>query len=212
MAKEKTWAQAIEIVLKSSKVPMHYTVILEEIERRNPQNDLRCDAAGTPSRPPSRWRGRSTGIGASSSQLGSGMYTLREWVEAASDAAPVTAGNVEVDPGQDQGGLIKALGMFWRRSLIDWSAKCKLLGRQTAKSDDVDFASQRGIYLLHDGRQTVFVGRSVDRDIGRAATRAHAGPPQRADGIASVGLASTALPTVASWSRSKCSRSTSSCS
>lgn len=57
--------------------------------------------------------------------------------------------------------------MFWQRELVLWSNSPNLLGRQQIGADPVDFNSQLGVYLLHDGRDVVYVGRSIDRPIGK---------------------------------------------
>lgn len=63
--------------------------------------------------------------------------------------------------------IIGAFGMYWERSLVDWYARPKLLGSQGIGATTVDFFDQRGLYLLHDRRQIVYVGRSTDRPLGK---------------------------------------------
>ena len=63
--------------------------------------------------------------------------------------------------------VVRALGMFWRRERVDWKNHPTLMGQQQMGSTPVDFSGQRGVYLLHDGRETVYVGRSVDRPLGQ---------------------------------------------
>jgi len=41
-----------------------------------------------------------------------------------------------------------------------------ILGAQQAESTPVDFCAERGVYLLHDGARTVYVGRTTDRPLG----------------------------------------------
>ena len=59
-------------------------------------------------------------------------------------------------------GALRAFGMFWRRKSVFWAGKPKLLGRQVAGATDVNFASQIGVYLLHDRERVIYVGRAVD--------------------------------------------------
>jgi hypothetical protein len=56
--------------------------------------------------------------------------------------------------------------MFWRRDLVGWSSNVKILGKQQA-AKVVDFREQRGIYLLHDGREVIYVGRATDQPLGK---------------------------------------------
>jgi len=75
---------------------------------------------------------------------------------------------VLADEGEEaQLRLITSLGMFWRRDAIEWVAAPKLLGMQQIGAKAVDFCQQAGIYLLYDGREVVYVGRSTDRPLGR---------------------------------------------
>ncbi len=55
--------------------------------------------------------------------------------------------------------------MSWRRELAGWSPPC-LLGQQQSDSKPVDFSKQRSVYLLHDRRDVVYVGRIVDQKLG----------------------------------------------
>ncbi|MGB8295830.1 MAG: GIY-YIG nuclease family protein [Polyangia bacterium] len=70
------------------------------------------------------------------------------------------------DAESDDTGLINAFGMFWTRAQVQWSGTPRLLGQQQPGSSPVDFAGQRGVYLLHDGRQVVYVGRTTDQPLG----------------------------------------------
>jgi len=42
----------------------------------------------------------------------------------------------------------------------------KLLGMQQIGATPVDFNGQRGVYLLYDGREVIYVGRATDRALG----------------------------------------------
>ena len=95
-----------------------------------------------------------------------GIYGLR----ARQDSGPpsniqITAADVlDEDETPD---VVQALGMFWLRSNVLWKRSPSILGRQQIGSDPVDFAEQRGIYLLHDRRDVIYIGRSTDRPIGQ---------------------------------------------
>jgi hypothetical protein len=62
---------------------------------------------------------------------------------------------------------VRAFGMYWRRNFVRWAKNPKLLGQQSRGAESVNFSDQIGVYLLHDGRETVYVGRAVDRPIGK---------------------------------------------
>jgi hypothetical protein len=63
--------------------------------------------------------------------------------------------------------VIRCLGMYWQRDLVVWKNDPRIFGKQQALSKPVDFGSQRGIYILYDHHTVVYVGRSVDRPMGK---------------------------------------------
>jgi hypothetical protein len=76
----------------------------------------------------------------------------------------------EKDDSEDtdeQYAIITSFGMFWRKEAIEWNATPKLLGMQQIGATPVNFCKQLGIYLLYDGREVIYVGRSTDRPLGK---------------------------------------------
>jgi hypothetical protein len=57
--------------------------------------------------------------------------------------------------------------MFWRREAIEWGSVPKILGMQQIGAAPVDFYKQKGIYLLYDGREIIYVGRATERPLGK---------------------------------------------
>ena len=51
--------------------------------------------------------------------------------------------------------------------MISWAATPRILGMQSIGATPVDFHAQLGIYLLYDGREVIYVGRSTERPLGR---------------------------------------------
>jgi hypothetical protein len=75
----------------------------------------------------------------------------------------------EESPEEDEyeeAGLINAFGMYWRRDWVLWRPSPMILGQQQPGSTPVDFCNQNGVYLLHDGREVVYVGRTTDQPLG----------------------------------------------
>ena len=73
----------------------------------------------------------------------------------------------EGDDADDEGATeadakvrVACYGLHWDRNLVDW-AKAELLGRAT-RPVPINFAEQKGIYLLHQERFTVYVGQTRD--------------------------------------------------
>lgn len=96
-----------------------------------------------------------------------GEYMLRKHYNIGdqSTSEPINDA-ISADEASKETGIIQAFGMYWRRNLVRWSNAPKILGQQNRGAEDVNFSDQRGIYLLHDGRETVYVGRSADRSLG----------------------------------------------
>lgn len=154
-----TWKDAAVEVLRNNAEAMHYT----DIARNIVENKMRR-AGATPATSLNTALNisiRSEGQSSPFVKVGSGEYFLRELEESdhhedeSTDPAP-----------EDDATLIKAFGMFWERSLIQWRRSSAIIGRQQVNSDSVDFSGQIGIYILYDGKEVVYIGRSVDRPIG----------------------------------------------
>lgn len=73
----------------------------------------------------------------------------------------------ESEESEEQYEIITSFGMFWRKEAIEWTAMPKLLGMQQIGATPVEFYKQLGIYLLYDGREVIYVGRTTDRPLGR---------------------------------------------
>jgi len=71
------------------------------------------------------------------------------------------------DEDEEQYDIVTSFGMFWRRENVIFANTMKLLGKQKTVSEPVDFYGQLGVYLLYDGREVIYVGRSTDRPLGR---------------------------------------------
>lgn len=109
-------------------------------------------------------------------RVGSGRYRLRQ--VAGATQAPKTATTTPTpspaDGDEPDTGLINAFGVYWRREYVDWAlTNPKLLGQQQEGSTPVDIANQQGVYLLHDGREVVYVGRSKAQNGIGERLRAH---------------------------------------
>lgn len=73
-----------------------------------------------------------------------------------------------LEPDSDsQESIIHSFGMYWQRDLVVWKSDPKMYGKQQAMTKSVDFGKQKGIYILYDHHTVVYVGRSVDRPLGK---------------------------------------------
>lgn len=161
MPNELTWQQAIEQVLRASPIPLHYNEITERIIADGLRQSLGATPASTVN----------AQISASIKHYGSkspfmrtakGTYTLAQSKGA---VAPAPVASVP-DEAEEQYAIVTSFGMFWRREAVEWVRSPKLLGKQQIGATPVDFNQQRGVYLLYDGREVIYVGRSTDRALG----------------------------------------------
>ncbi len=156
------WREAIIEVLTDATEPLHYTDIAEQIAERN----LKTDFGATPAASVNATISVSLNDDGERSpfvRVGRGLYTLRANMDGA-EASPSLEQAVE-EP--DETGLINAFGMYWSRGKVLWTGSPRILGQQQPGSIPVDFAGQRGVYLLHDARSVVYVGRTTDQPLGK---------------------------------------------
>lgn len=175
----KSWREAIEQVLKEAGHALHYSEISEQIlakgyyktEGATPDATVNAQITGS-----IKHEGDKTPY----VKVGRGVYALRS---STSTIAPVVktatpsqtlptkaileaaqTATVETEPDES---VIRCLGMYWQRDLVVWKNDPRVFGKQQALSKPVDFGAQRGIYILYDHHTVVYVGRSVDRPLGK---------------------------------------------
>jgi hypothetical protein len=160
---EHSWNNAIKIVLSETEGGLHYT----EIANRIKDSGLRKVMGATPSATVISIITTSIAKDPKASpyiKVGRGEYMLRE--SSAAVAAGKTKPKNENDI-EEKKSVITSYGVFWRRAAVKWGYSPKLLGMEMLGATPVDFCSQIGIYLLYDGREAIYVGRSTDRPLGR---------------------------------------------
>ena len=169
---ELTWQKAIQKVLAGSTAPLHY----KEITDRILADGLRENIGATPVATVSAQITQSIKKEGSKSpyvRVAKGTYALavKPTESAANAQVPSAAQAIQDTPVEDydvdeQYAVFTAFGMFWRRESVEWSRNPNLLGMQQIGATPVDFNNQRGIYLLYDGREVIYVGRVTDRALG----------------------------------------------
>jgi len=167
MKDELTWPKAIDKILASSSTPLHYKEITERIIAQS----LRSSLGATPAATVNAQLANSIKQKGNASpyvRVAKGTFALRNPPSGAvvtpSKLTPEIAESEDDEPQYD---IVTSFGMFWRRSAVEWIATPKLLGMQEIGATPVDFFRQLGIYLLYDGREVIYVGRSTDRPLGR---------------------------------------------
>lgn len=157
MAKDKSWPEAIRIVLERADEPLHYKRIAEEVAAQGLRTKFGATPADTVA---SRLTTSLRDANSPFVRVGRGLYTVK------SRTTEVPSSQEAESDKPDQAGVIRALGMFWRASEVEWTTRPKLLGAEQQGATEVDFCEQVGIYLLHDVNRVLYVGRSVDRPLG----------------------------------------------
>lgn len=168
MAKELTWRQAIDEVLGAAATPLHYNEIAERIIA----GKLRSSLGATPSATVNAQISSSIkrdGRSSPYTRVSRGTFALSR---AKATGAPVAKAKLtptveESEESEAQYEIISSFGMFWRRESVQWLASPKLLGVQQLGATPVNFNTQLGIYLLYDGREVIYIGRTTDRPLGR---------------------------------------------
>jgi len=167
MARELTWREAIDVVLSNASAPLHY----KEIAERIVSEGLRKSVGATPAATVNAQISSSIKHDTSSKyvRVDKGTFTLSKEIlsESPANKEMLTPTALGSEDSEEQYEIVTSFGMFWRREAVEWRATPKLLGKQQAGSTPVDFHKQLGIYLLYDGREVIYIGRSTDRPLGR---------------------------------------------
>jgi hypothetical protein len=167
MPTELIWRKAIDKVLGSSSTPLHYNEITERIISEGLRQNLGATPAATVN---AQISGSIKHDGELSPyiRVSKGTFAMRSGASGVSIVPPKLTPDVsESEESEEQYEIISSFGMFWRREAIEWTATPKLLGMQQIGATPVDFFKQLGIYLLYDGREVIYVGRTTDRPLGR---------------------------------------------
>ncbi len=167
---EKSWKDAIKKVLEESSTPLHYTEISEQILSRGYyETDGATPAATVNAQLASSIK--HDGEKSPFIRVGKGIFALKN--SQAAEVAPTTPHKqkkpevlAESDVESSE-SIIHSFGMYWQRDLVVWRNDPKMYGKQQSLSKPVDFGKQKGIYILYDHHTVVYVGRSIDRPLGK---------------------------------------------
>jgi hypothetical protein len=158
---DKSWRDAIIEVLQTAGKAMHYTEISDEIIKRQ----LRKKVGATPASTVNviiHESIKNEKEGSPFVKVARGEFVLKARTSQMTETSEGAATATEEEK-EETGGIIKAFGMFWRRDWVDWTTKPRIMGQQQEGADSVNFADQVGVYLLHDGREVMYVGRTTEK-------------------------------------------------
>ena len=162
---EKSWKDAIKKVLSESDGPLKATEISELILSRGYYETDGATPAATVAAQ-IYMSIKNDGEKSPFAKVGKGMFALKDSTPTSKEKSePKSKPAVTQDESQDS--IIQSFGMYWQREMVVWKNEPKLFGKQQAMAKAVDFGKQKGIYILYDHHTVVYVGRSVDRPLGK---------------------------------------------
>jgi hypothetical protein len=161
-----SWRDSVLKVLADEGGPLHYVAIAELIT----EHGYRTEMGATPANSVASTISISiTNEGPKSPfvRVSPGYYALRSQSGEIAGTTGQSAGlPASVETPKVETGFINAFGMYWDRESVLWTSMPRILGQQQPGSTPVDFCEQRGVYLLHDGRAVVYVGRTTEQPLG----------------------------------------------
>ncbi|MFZ4400675.1 MAG: HTH domain-containing protein [Bacteroidales bacterium] len=166
---ELKWKEAITKVLEEEKKALHYTEIAELIAERR----YRTSLGATPHDTVSANLTTDININKENSifaKVDKGFYILRKFLDVRSELLPEDNNIQDVSSeilSIENNKIINAFGIYWNRSLVHWKTTPDLLGIQQIGASEVNFRDQIGVYLLHDGRETIYVGQAIEQPLGQ---------------------------------------------
>jgi hypothetical protein len=166
---ELKWKEAIVKVLEEEKKALHYTDIAELIAER----EYRKSLGATPQDSVSALITTDIKTYKEKSifaKVDKGIYILRKFLDDRSQLlTEETESQTETTHiiNKETSKIINAFGIYWNRNLVDWKTIPDLLGIQLLGASEINFKDQIGIYLLHDRRETIYVGQAIKQPLGQ---------------------------------------------
>lgn len=163
------WKEAIVKVFEDEKKALHYTDIAKLIAERGYRKSLGATPQDSVS------SSITTDIKTNKeksifAKVGIGIYILRKFLEDSfqlvaeeAEGEIVTSEKIK----KERYKIINAFGIYWNRNLVHWKTTPDLLGIQQMGASEVNFKDQIGIYLLHDSRETIYVGQAIEQTLGQ---------------------------------------------
>ena len=166
------WKEAIEKVLQEEKKSLHYTEIAELIAQRGYRKSLGATPQDSVS------SNLTTDINTNKeksifAKVDRGCYVLRKFLDDSSqlltyeDEVKENEISTETRQLKNRYKIVNAFGIYWNRDRVHWKTTPDLLGIQQIGASEVTFKDQIGIYLLHDSRETIYVGQAIEQTLGQ---------------------------------------------
>ena len=152
---------------------MHYTEISEQILSRGYYETEGATPAATVNA--QLWHSlKADGEKKPFMRVGRGIWALKLTPNAPELAQATKAKQVvaktetlsEIDVESSE-SIIHSFGMYWQRDQVVWRSDPVMIGKEQALSKPIDFGKQKGIYILYDHHTVIYVGRAIDRPLGK---------------------------------------------
>ncbi|MGX5817176.1 HTH domain-containing protein [Chitinophaga lutea] len=169
------WIDAIKKVLQEEERSLHYEEIAELILKKGYREKVGATPAATVVSIITSDINKN-GPNSAFIRVGIGEYFLKQSTPQVTSSYISLTEEEEVEEQQEielatdefsEKGLIKTFGMFWSRTSVLWKNNPNLLGVEQRGAVPVNFAGQIGLYLLHDGREVIYIGQAVDQSISQ---------------------------------------------
>lgn len=160
---EKSWKDAIKKVLSEASSPLHYTEISEQILARGYYETEGATPAATVNAQLASSI-KHEGLASPFVRVSKGTFAIRSTPDSTIQNVPEKFEYLDTELSES---IIHSFGMYWQRDLVVWRNDPRMYGKQQALAKPVDFGKQKGIYILYDHHTVVYVGRSIDRPLGK---------------------------------------------
>ena len=166
------WKDAIVKVLEEEKKALRYTEIAELIAERC----YRTSLGATPQDTVSSTITTDIKTNKDNSifvRVDTSIYSLRKLLDKSSELETndIESENLVVEESKKTEKIlhkiINSFGIYWNRDLVHWRSYPDLLGVQQIGAEPVNFKEQIGVYLLHDNRETIYVGQAIEQSLGK---------------------------------------------
>jgi hypothetical protein len=170
---ELKWKEAIEKVMNEEKKQLHYSEIAELIAKRGYRTSLGATPQDTVSAVILTDIKKGNSI---FEKIEKGVFILKKFLKETNEnneTEEIVIGKKKTQTiikkrEINNNKIINAFGIYWNRTLVHWkSATPDLFGIQQIGAKEVNFKDQKGIYLLHDSRETIYVGQAIEQTLGK---------------------------------------------
>lgn len=159
---ELKWKDAVIKVFEEEKRALHYTEIAELIAKKGYRKSLGATPQDTVSSL------MTTDINANGdksifAKVDKGIYILRKFLDSENQQ---TINEPTQREKNEKQRIVNSFGIYWNRELVHWKSSPDLLGIQQVGAKSVNFKDQIGIYILHDNRESIYVGQAIEQPLG----------------------------------------------